>query len=58
MLVPDILLKNLPSPEPVATLSPRDLRNGLLLNIAAAPPLPEESPLSDEGGGDDKSDVR
>ncbi|XP_050710704.1 uncharacterized protein LOC126995252 [Eriocheir sinensis] len=58
MEVRDIHLKNLPSPESVATLSPRDLRNGLLMNIPEAPPLPEESPPPDEGGGDETSDVR
>lgn len=56
--VRDIHLKNLPSPEPVVTLSPRELSNGLLLNMREAPPLPEESPPRDEGGGDDMNDVR
>uniref|UniRef100_A0A0P4W6Y3 G-protein coupled receptors family 1 profile domain-containing protein n=1 Tax=Scylla olivacea TaxID=85551 RepID=A0A0P4W6Y3_SCYOL len=49
-----IHLKNLPTPRPLARLSPRDLKNGLLL--AEAPTVPEEPLPPNDEGGDDASD--
>ena len=51
-----IHLKNLPSPGTLSTLSPCDLRNGLLLSMIEAPAVPEESLSHEDGGGDNTSD--